>query len=76
MLGSFRLGGRQFQAVGPAWKNPRGPIVLVDVAGTNRSPDAADLRCERPGSEATGMQYWDRYRGALRVDICRRCYRV
>ena len=33
------------------------PIVLVEVAGTNRSPDAADLRCDRPGSEATGMQY-------------------
>ena len=30
---------------------------LVEVAGTNRSPDAADLRCDRPGSEATGMQY-------------------
>ena len=24
MLGSFKQGGRQFQAVGPAWKNPRG----------------------------------------------------
>ena len=57
MLGSFKQGGRQFQAVGPAWKNPRGPIVLVEVAGTDRSPDFADLRCERPGSEATGMQY-------------------
>ena len=57
ILGFFELGGRQFQAVGPAWKNPRGPIVLVKVSGANRSPDAADLRCERPGSEATGMQY-------------------
>ena len=65
ILGSFLLEGRQFQAAGPAWKNPRGSIVLVEVAGTNRSPDAADLRCERPGSEATGMQYWDRYRSAL-----------
>ena len=36
MLGSFILGERQFHAVGPAWKNPRGPIVLVEVAGTNQ----------------------------------------
>ena len=59
MLGSFILGERQFQAVGPAWENPREPIVLVEVAGTNRSPDSADLRCacERPGSEETGIQY-------------------
>ena len=57
MLVSFKQGGRQFQVVGPAWNNPRGPIVLVEVAGTNRSPDAADLRCERPESEATGMKY-------------------
>ena len=54
MLWSFKQGGRQLQAVGPAWKNPRGPIVLVEVASTDRSPDAADLRCDRPGN---GMQY-------------------
>ena len=40
ILMSFKLEGRQFQAAGPAWKNPRGPTVLVEVAGTNRSPDA------------------------------------
>ena len=57
MFESFKLAGRQFHAVGPAWKNPRGPIVLVEVAGTYRSPDAADLRWERPGSAATGIQY-------------------
>ena len=45
-------------------ESTRGNYCLVEVAGTNRSPDAADLRCDRPGSEATVMQYWDRYRGA------------
>ena len=45
----FKLGGRQFQAVGPAWKNPRGSIVSVEVAGTNRSLDAADLCAQELG---------------------------
>ena len=35
--GSLRTGCRWFQAAGPAYKNPRGPMVLVDVAGTKRS---------------------------------------
>ena len=77
ILGSFKLEGRQFQAAGPAWKNPRGPIVLVKVAGTNRSPDAAaqisgviDQGAKRPVCSIetdTGVR--------SRVDTCKRRYR-
>ena len=44
--------------------NARGPMVRVFVAGMNRSPDAAERRCDRPAIELTGIQYFDRYEGA------------
>ena len=43
----------------PAWINPRGPMVLIDVVSTNRSPDAANQRWQRPGSLATSTQSSD-----------------
>ena len=40
-------------------------MVLVDVAGSKRSPYAADRRWQRPGSVATGMHSSIKYCGAL-----------
>ena len=75
-LGSFKLEGRQFQAAGPAWKKPRGPIVLVEVAGTNshRTPQISgviDQGAKRPVCSIetdTGVR--------SRVDTYKRRYRV
>ena len=36
-------------------------MVLTDVVGTNRSPDAANQRWQRPGSLATSTQSSDTY---------------
>ena len=43
-----------FHAAGQATANARGPMVTVLVAGMNRSPDAAERRCDRPSIELTG----------------------
>ena len=64
MLMSWSSGGRLFHAAGQATANARGPMVTVFVAGMNRSPDAAERRCDRPAIELTGIQYLDRYEGA------------
>ena len=64
MLLSWSSGGRLFHAAGQATANARGPMVTVFVAGMNRSPDAAEQRCDRPVIELTGIQYLDRYEGA------------
>ena len=61
MLLSWSSGGRLFHAAGQATANARGPMVTVFVAGMNRSPDAAELRCDRPAIELTVIQYLDRY---------------
>ena len=37
---------------------------IVFVAEMNRSPDAAERRCDRPAIELTGIHYLDRYEGA------------
>ena len=44
--------------------NARGPMVTVFVAGMNRSPDAAERKCDRPAIELTGIQYLDNYERA------------
>ena len=61
---SWSSGGRLFHAAGQATANARGPMVTVFVAGMNRSPDAAERRCDRPAIELTGIQYLDKYEGA------------
>ena len=52
--------GRLFHAAGQATANARGPMVTVFVPGMNRSPDAAERRCDRPAIELTGTQHLDR----------------
>ena len=64
MLLSWSSGGRLFHATEQATANARGPMVTVFVAGMNRSPDAAERRCDRAAIELTGIQYLDRYEGA------------
>ena len=64
MLLSWSSGRRLFHAAGQATANAWGPMVTVFVAGMNRSPDAAERRCDRPAIELTGIQYLDRYEGA------------
>ena len=76
ILGSFKLEGRQFQAAGPAWKNPRGPIVLVEVAGTNRSPDAADLGVIDQGAKRLVCSIETDTGVRSRVDTCKQRCRV
>ena len=44
---------RLFHAAGQATANARGPMVTVFVAEMNRSPDAAERRCDRPAIELT-----------------------
>ena len=44
--------GRAFHAVGPATENALVPN-FVRVRGTSYNPDAAERRCERPGSSVT-----------------------
>ena len=46
MLLSWSSGGRLFYATGQATANARGPMVTVLVAGMNRSPDAAERKCD------------------------------
>ena len=71
MLGSLKDGGRHFQAVGPAWQriHARGPIVLLEVAGTHKLPDVDDLRCERPGSKAKGFILYQNSKHGKTPDI-------
>ena len=52
------------QARRQATANARGLMVTVFVVRMNRSPDAAERRCDRPAIELTGIQYLDRYEGA------------
>jgi hypothetical protein len=47
--GSFRNGGSLFQVEGPAWKNPRVPIVTVDVFGTIKVHTSADRNYHKTG---------------------------
>ena len=55
--------GRVFHAVGPATENDltQNP---VRVRGTSYNPDAAERRCERPGSSVTEVNNTDVNRGA------------
>jgi len=54
-VGSERMSsGRLFQATGQATQNARLPSCSF-VPGTTKSPQAAELRAERLGTEETGM---------------------
>ena len=64
MLVSWSSGGRLFHAAGQATANARGPMVTMFVVRMNRSPDAAERRCDRQAIDLTGIQYLDRYEGA------------
>jgi hypothetical protein len=64
MLLSWSSGGILFHAAGQATANARGVIVTVFVAEMNRSPDAAERKCDWPVIQLTGIQYLDRYEGA------------
>ena len=64
MPGLRRCLGREFQALGQATMKARGPIVNVWHAGTRTSPEAAERRCDRPVTRATGVHSMARYRGA------------
>ena len=64
MPGLRRCLGREFQALGQATMKARGPIVNVWHAGTRISPEAAERRCDRPVTPATGVHSMARYRGA------------
>ena len=74
--GSFILGGRQFQAVGPAWKIPQGQLswwrwLAQTGHWTPQISGVSDQRAKRPVCSIetdTGVRYC--------VDTCKRRYRV
>ena len=65
MEGSLKSSGRLFQRAGSEVAKLRGPIVLVFVLGTRKSPRAVERKRERAGTVDFSTSISMRYAGAI-----------